>query len=41
MKGLTSAQITEAMRRYIVPGNITIVRAGDFKKVKPPAAPTP
>jgi zinc protease len=41
VKGLTSAQITEAMRRYIVPGNITVVRAGDFKKVKPPAAPTP
>jgi zinc protease len=33
IKALTSAQIIEAMRRHLDPAQITIVRAGDFKKV--------
>ena len=32
VKALTAAQITEAMRRHIDPAQITIVKAGDFKK---------
>ena len=32
VKALTAAQITDAMRRHIDPAQITIIKAGDFKK---------
>jgi zinc protease len=38
VRALTPAQITEAMRRYVVPSKITIVKAGDFAKAKTSAA---
>jgi zinc protease len=34
IKSLTSDQITAVMRRYINPGKLIVVRAGDFSKVK-------
>ena len=38
VKSLTAAQVTEAMRRHIDPAQITIIKAGDFKKAA--ASPT-
>ena len=37
---LTPEQINAAMRRYIDPAKITIVKAGDFAKSATPAATT-
>ncbi|HST22986.1 MAG TPA: insulinase family protein, partial [Blastocatellia bacterium] len=37
---LTPDQINAAMRRYIDPAKITIVKAGDFAKASTPAATT-
>ena len=37
---LTPDQINAAMRRYIDPAKITIVKAGDFAKAATPAATT-
>jgi len=38
VRALTPAQITEAMRRHVVPSKITVVKAGDFAKAKKTAA---
>jgi zinc protease len=32
VKALTTQQVTEAFRRYLDPSQLTIVKAGDFKK---------
>lgn len=34
IKGLTVDQINAAMRKYLTPDNITIIKAGDFAKAK-------
>ena len=34
IKGLTAEQINAAMKKYITPENITIIKAGDFAKAK-------
>jgi len=34
IRNLTQEQINAAMRKYIVPGSITIIKAGDFAKAK-------
>jgi len=34
IKALTSDQINAAMRKYMTPENISIVKAGDFAKAK-------
>ena len=36
---LTPAELNAAMRRYIDPSKITIVKAGDFARKAPPAQP--
>ena len=36
---LTPAELNAAMRRYIDPAKITIVKAGDFAKKAPPPQP--
>ena len=38
IKSLTAEQINTAMRKYITPENITIIKAGDFAKAKAKAA---
>ncbi len=38
IKALTPEQINTAMRKYITPENITIIKAGDFAKAKAKAA---
>jgi len=40
VKALTPAQVTEAMRRYVTPSKITVVKAGDFAKAKKGEAKT-
>jgi zinc protease len=34
LEGLTVEQVNAAMRKYMTPENITIIKAGDFAKVK-------
>ena len=39
LRNLTAEQVNAAMKKYLTPDKITIIKAGDFAKAKAKAAP--